>query len=68
VSSKEGMFSKEGGHDSREKKLCEFLAEIFFCCGRSYCTDPYDSVQLYEFGHENRCISGMIFEVDSRLL
>jgi hypothetical protein len=56
VSSKEGMFFEESGHDSREFFFCEFLAEIFFCCGRTYCTDPYNlyksiqSIQSYGFG------------------
>jgi hypothetical protein len=57
VSSKEGTFFEESGHDSREKISINFLAEIFFCCGRLY------SVQSVRFRivcttvriwHENR--------------
>jgi hypothetical protein len=60
VSSKEGMFF--------EKKILRvFEAEIFFCCGRSYCTDPYDSVQTYRFGKEIKVIFGTIFAVVFRL-
>jgi hypothetical protein len=47
------------------KFFCEFLAEIFFYCGRLYYTDPYspyDSVQSYGFGIEIEVIFGTIFE------
>jgi hypothetical protein len=56
VSSKEGMFFEESGHDSQEKIPVNFLAEIFFCCGRSYYTDlysPYNSVVI-RIWHGNR--------------
>jgi hypothetical protein len=58
VRNKEAMFSKERGHNSRETKIVSFYAKIFFCCGRSYCMDPYSpydyvqSIQLYGFGME----------------
>jgi hypothetical protein len=64
VSNKEGTFFEERGHDSRENFFCEFLAEIFFCCGRPYCTDPYSPVQPYRFGTKIEEISGMDFEAD----
>jgi hypothetical protein len=47
VSNKEGMFFEESGHDSSRIFFCEFLAEIFFCCGRSYCMDPYSHTIPY---------------------
>jgi hypothetical protein len=72
VSNKEGMFFEEGGHDSRE--FCEFLAEIFFCYGRSYCMDPYSpydyvqSVQSYRFGIEIEVIFDTVFKAIFRFL
>jgi hypothetical protein len=68
VSSKEGTFFEESGHDSREKIYVNFLAEIFFCCGMPYCTDPYSlydslqSVQPYGFGMEIEANFGTVFE------
>jgi hypothetical protein len=54
VSSKEGTFSKELGHKSQEKFFCVFLAELFFCCGRPYCTDPYSPYSTVRIWHKNR--------------
>jgi hypothetical protein len=45
-----------------------FLAEIFSCCGRPYCTDPYSPCSPYGFGSENRGNFGTIFEAVSRFL
>jgi hypothetical protein len=56
------------------KKLCEFWAELFFCCERSYSTDPYSlynyvqSVKPYGFGTKIEAVLGMIFEVYFRFL
>jgi hypothetical protein len=67
VSSKEGTFSKELGHES-QKKICDFWTELFFCCGRSYYTNSYrsysvyNSVQSYGFGTEIEIVLGTDFE------
>jgi hypothetical protein len=50
VSSKEGTYFEEGGHDSREKISVNFWPKYFFYCGRPYYTDPYSP---YVFGHGN---------------
>jgi hypothetical protein len=45
------MFSKKRKVQILRKIFCGFLAEIFFCCGRPYCTNlysPYDSIQFVE--------------------
>jgi hypothetical protein len=47
VSSKEDTFSKERGHESREKKFGEFWAKIFFLLWEAVL---YESVQPYRFG------------------
>jgi hypothetical protein len=66
VSSKESTFSKEGGHKSQETFFSEFWAEMFFCCGRPYYTDPYspyDSIHLvqpYRFGMEIEAFQAQI--------
>jgi hypothetical protein len=41
------------------------LAEIFFCCGKLYCTDPYS---LYRFGTKIEVIFGTDFEADFSFL
>jgi hypothetical protein len=61
VSNKEGMFSKEGGHESREKISVSFGPNFFFCCRRPYCTDPYS---LYGFGTKIKVASSMDFKAD----
>jgi hypothetical protein len=65
VSSKEGTFFEESGHNSREKNSMNFWPKFFFCCGRSYCTDPYSPygyVQSYGFGTEIEAIFGTVLE------
>jgi len=68
VSSKEGTFLKESGHDSWEKKKSvNFWPKYFFSCGRPYCTDsysPYDYVQFVQIWNGNRSGFGHGFRAD----
>jgi hypothetical protein len=71
VSSLEGTFPKEKEGTNPKKFFLCFWAELFFCCGRPYCTDPYSPynfIQLYGFGTEIEAVLGTIFKVDFRIL
>jgi hypothetical protein len=67
LSSKEGAFSKERGHDSREKNSVSFWLKYFFVVGgrivwiHIVCMILYIS---YKFWHRNRGILGTVFEVE----
>jgi hypothetical protein len=50
------------------KNFCEFWAELFFYCGRPYCTDPYSPHNPYRFGMEIEAVLGTVFEADFRFL
>jgi hypothetical protein len=72
VSSKEGTFSKERGHDSQEKNSVIFGRNIFLLWEAVL----YGSVQSIRFctvstvvwiWHGNRGISGTVFEADFRI-
>jgi hypothetical protein len=48
-----------------EKKNSVIFGQKNLCCGRPYCTDPYDSVQFvqsYGFGTKIEAIFGTVFE------
>jgi hypothetical protein len=56
VSSKEGTFSKEGGHESQETFFLSFGPKYFSAVGgRTVCMDPYSRMDLAwksrHFGH-----------------
>jgi hypothetical protein len=71
VSSKEGTFSKEGGHESRENFSVSFGPKFFFLLWEavlygSY--SSYDSVQSVRIWHEIEAALGTDFEADFSFL
>jgi hypothetical protein len=61
VSSKDGTFFEERGHNSREYFSMNFWSKYIFRCGRPYCMDPYSPYSCTYLGTEIEVIFGMIF-------